>query len=175
VFWTRPTGSAIKLEWSASGSRLLVLTRRDAQMLSASGQTRTTIKLGGANRLVTGSMSPNGTTLALVGQQGVQISHLTPSSGARGAAVASVLPGTGIHDATWSPNSRWLLISWPTADEWVFVATGKKPHLKATSRIAQRFGQSGTSRRFTQRSGKTVLPALDGWCCVAGTATFTVH
>jgi hypothetical protein len=166
VFWTRPADSAIELQWSANGSRLLVLTRRDARVLSANGQTQTTIKLGGANPLVTGSMSPNGTTLALVRQQGVQIAHLAPGSAARGAALASALPGAGIHDATWSPDSRWLLISWPTANEWVFLATGDKPHLKATSQIAQRFGQPRTTR-LLHRSGGTELPELEGWCCTA--------
>lgn len=170
VFWTQPAESAIKLEWSANGSRLLLLTRREARVLSASGQTQTTIRLGGTNPLVGGSMSPDGRTLALVRQQGVQIAHLAAGVGAHGSVLSSLLPGTGIHDATWSPDSRWLLINWPTANEWVFVATGHKPYLKATSGIAQRFGQSAASRP-SHRAAKMELPELDGWCCVAGNAT----
>ena len=170
LFWTRPAGSAIKLEWSANGNRLLLLTRDRARVLSASGQTETTIKLSGTNRLISGSIAPDGTKVALVRSQGVQIANLTSRGAATGAALASALPGTGIRQVTWSPNSRWLLISWPTANEWVFLATGQKPRLKATSRIAQRFGQPTTSR-LPHRSQGTELPGLDGWCCTASTAT----
>ena len=170
AFWTRPTGSAIKLQWSADGSRLLLLTRRAARVLSGSGQTETTIKFGAANRLIGGSIAPDGKEVALVRSQGVQIAHLTSRDVVSGAALASVLPGAGIREVTWSPNSRWLLISWPSANEWVFLATGQKPHLIATSRVAQRFGRSETSR-LPHRAASTELPELDGWCCTAGTAT----
>jgi Tol biopolymer transport system component len=169
VFWTRPAGSAIKLQWSADGSRLLLLTRDAARVLSSSGQTQTTIRLGGADRLISGSISPNGRTIALVRRQGVQIARLSAASDARAARLANALPGTGIRQVSWSPDSRWLLISWPTANEWVFLATGDKPRLRATSRIAERFGQPGTSRP-PHRAQSSVLPQLDGWCCTASAA-----
>jgi hypothetical protein len=174
LFWSRSAGSAIKLQWSADGNRLLLLTRDGARVLSASGQTETTIKLGGANRLISGSIAPDGKKVALVRSQGVQIAHLAAGTTAPGAALSSVLPGGGIRDVTWSPNSRWLLISWPTANEWVFLATGQRPHLEATSRIAQRFGHR-TTGRLAHRSASTELPELDGWCCTAGASTPGQH
>lgn len=170
LLWTKPAGSTIKLQWSANGSRLLLLTRTRARMLSANGQTQTTIKLRTSDPLINGSLSPDGTTIALVRRQGVQIAHLAAGSPARDARLASALPGTGARQVTWSPDSRWLLVSWPAANEWVFLATGQNPRLKATSRIAQRFGQPATNR-LPHRSHKTQLPDLDGWCCVATAAT----
>ena len=85
AFWTRPAGSAIKLQWSADGSRLLLLTRRAARVLSGSGQTETTIKFGAANRLIGGSIAPDGKEVALVRSQGVQIVRLAAATIGRGA------------------------------------------------------------------------------------------
>jgi hypothetical protein len=51
----------------------------------------------------------------------------------------------------WSPDGRWLLLSWPAADQWLFLrATGKK--LLAYSRVTEQFG----GRAY---------PQLRGWCC----------
>jgi hypothetical protein len=62
--------------------------------------------------------------------------------------VFSVL-GT-IGQIAWSPDARWLLVTLPAADQWVFVRA-KGPGLRAVSNIAQQFGGS--------------FPTLDGWCC----------
>ena len=97
VFWTRPAGSAIKLSGRPTAVGCSSFTRRDARVLSASGHTETTIKLGTANPLVSGSLSPNGEKVALVRRQGVQVAHLTSGRAATGAALASVLPGAGIQ------------------------------------------------------------------------------
>jgi hypothetical protein len=60
---------------------------------------------------------------------------------------------------TWSPNGRWLLVSWPAADQWVFVAVaGGAPRIAAISRI---------KRQFTPRSPLSAFPTVDGWCCTA--------
>jgi WD40 repeat protein len=159
VIWTRTAGRVIKIAWSANGTRLLILTRRKVRVLTATGHTATSIKVGPANALTGGSIAPDGRAVALVRQHDVQIARLTPDPGASAAAVSTALSGTGIRTVTWSPNGRWLLASWPAADEWVFLATGPKPRLTATSRIAQQFHQPSAGR----------LPGLDGWCCVANT------
>jgi hypothetical protein len=64
-----------------------------------------------------------------------------------------VFRGTGIFgQATWSPDRRWLLVTWPTADQWVFVRTEGRRRIVGVSRISAQFG--GASR-------------VAGWCCAA--------
>ena len=58
--------------------------------------------------------------------------------------------GTGVFDQlAWSPNGRWLLVSWPTANQWVFVRVRPR-RLVGVSRISQQFGRSAR---------------IAGWCC----------
>jgi hypothetical protein len=61
---------------------------------------------------------------------------------------------------TWSPDGHWLLITWPAANQWVFVRVVASPRISAVSRIAQQFS-AGTRSTF---------PQLEGWCCGAGGA-----
>ena len=62
-----------------------------------------------------------------------------------------VFRGTGsFGQAEWSPDQRWLLVTWPTADQWVFVRTTGRRRIVGVSRISAQFG--GASR-------------VAGWCC----------
>jgi WD40 repeat protein len=160
VIWTRPVRAVIKIAWSASGSRMLLLTRTHAQVLTATGQTATSIKVARGNPVIGGSISPDGQEVALVRRQGVQIARLTPRPRASIAAVSTALSGAGIHEVEFSPNGQWLVASWPAANEWVFLATGQTPRLTASSRIAQQFDLPPAGQ-----------PRLDGWCCAANSAT----
>jgi hypothetical protein len=59
--------------------------------------------------------------------------------------------GTGDFDRiTWSPNGRWLLVSWPTAGQWVFLEPGHPRRIEGVSRISSQFGG---------------FPRVEGWCC----------
>jgi hypothetical protein len=77
----------------------------------------------------------------------------------RGAASEAVLDGrvlfrgTGeFRDVAVSPDGRWLLVTWPTADQWVFVRTSGRRRIDAVSGITRQFGGG----RF---------PTIGGWCC----------
>jgi hypothetical protein len=60
--------------------------------------------------------------------------------------------GTGVfRQLTWSPDGRWLLVTWPTANQWVFVGTERPRHIVGASRISAQFGG---------------FPRVEGWCCV---------
>jgi hypothetical protein len=63
-----------------------------------------------------------------------------------------VFQATGqLVQPTWSPDGRWLLVGWPSADQWVFVradGTG----IRAVSNVSDQF----RSRSF---------PQVQGWCC----------
>jgi Sigma-70 region 2 len=69
-----------------------------------------------------------------------------------------VLEGNGLQQVSWSPDGRWLLVSWPAANQWVFVRVAGAPRIAAVCRIAQQLSTPGARQAF---------PALDGWCCTA--------
>jgi hypothetical protein len=56
-----------------------------------------------------------------------------------------------IGQIAWSPNGRWLLVTWPDADQFLFVH-GRRIH--AVSGITRQFGGGS-------------FPTLGGWCCTS--------
>jgi hypothetical protein len=62
----------------------------------------------------------------------------------------NVFRGSGVFgQAVPSPNDRWLLVTWPTADQWVFVRLQPRKII-GVSRISSQFGG---------------FPRVEGWCC----------
>jgi hypothetical protein len=58
--------------------------------------------------------------------------------------------GTGVfRQLTPSPDGRWLLVTWPTANQWVFVRTRPRK-IVGVARITQQFGRDAR---------------IAGWCC----------
>jgi hypothetical protein len=143
-----------ELAWSADGSRLLALTPTRALLYSRSGRLTATVSPGGA--ILDGSLSPTGRQLALVVDGTVdRIEVGSVTSGM--ASLRTVFSGAGLRQLAWSPNGRWLVVSWPAADQWGFVRVVGRPRIAAVSHIAQQFGARAPSLRG--------FPRLDGWCC----------
>lgn len=150
VLWsTVPGPRPFVLVWSADGGRLLVLSPRQARTYSGSGALISRIALpAGASD---GALSPDGRRLALVlGGREVVVG--------REGSLRQVLAGPGVKAVNWSPDGRWLLVTWPAANQWVFVRVAGAPRIEAVSRISQQFSSGGAARAF---------PELDGWCCTA--------
>jgi hypothetical protein len=155
VIWTARAPRARTLDWSANGSRLLAVGHRGARVYGPSGRLVAQLAMPTGTPAIDGTLSPNGNTLALVrggNTPGVALAHLDR----RRVALSPVLSGVGVRQATWSPDGRWLLVSWPTADQWVFVHVIGTPRIRAVSRIAQQFGNG---------SAPGNAPRLEGWCC----------
>jgi len=151
--WSARDGAVRELEWSADGQRLLAVSARAARIYTASGRLLSTQASPGGP-ILDGALSPSGRRLALVtGGVGGEVV-------VEGQQPQRVLAGAGLGQVAWSPNGRWLLISWPAANQWVFVRVVGAPRIFAVSRIAQRFAA-------TARSG---FPQLEGWCCTAAGA-----
>jgi hypothetical protein len=146
-----------ELEWSADGQRLLAVSAREVSVYTDSGRLLSTQAAPGGAPILDGALSPTGGTLALIsgGAGGAVIIENVP---ARHPAARRVLAGSGLGQVAWSPDGRWLLISWPAANQWVFVRVVGAPRISAVSRIAQQFSAGGPSR----------FPQLEGWCCTAG-------
>ena len=75
-----------------------------------------------------------------------------------GGSLRQALAGPGVTAVSWSPDGRWLLVTWPAANQWVFVRVVGAPRIEAVSRISDQFSSGGVPRAF---------PQLDGWCCTA--------
>jgi hypothetical protein len=59
--------------------------------------------------------------------------------------------GSGVlRQVVFSPDGRWLLVTWPTANQWVFVRTGHPRRIVGVSRISAQFG---------------IYPRVASWCC----------
>jgi hypothetical protein len=57
-----------------------------------------------------------------------------------------------IGQIAWSPNGRWLLVTWPAADQFLFVRSARR--IRAVSGIARQFGGGA-------------FPRIGGWCCTS--------
>jgi len=145
LLWRRPTSGQSSIHWSTDGGRLLVRTEGTMRVYDERGR-----------RLASESL-----------QEGRRYVGARFRSGAREIAVARVGPsesrayilngrqlGTGagsFQDLEWSPNGRWLVVTWPTADQWILVrASGRE--ILAVSNVSEQF----RSRTF---------PRVEGWCC----------
>jgi hypothetical protein len=131
------------LQWSADG-RLLVLVTDDKLVLFA-GQRPTVLSM---RDITSAEFAPTGHALAVV-QRGSVLRFDGDDPRAKPKRVFAAAGMLG--QVAWSPDGRWLLATWPRADQWLFIrANGGK--LLADSHITEQFG-GGT------------FPTLAGWCC----------
>ncbi|HEX3806895.1 MAG TPA: hypothetical protein VHV52_08960 [Gaiellaceae bacterium] len=142
-----PTG----LAWSSDGRYLAVFSAgRVVVLAGATGTPRRTIAMLGA-RLASGSFAPGSHRLAvrveLHGRSQVHVVDLDrPGHG------QLVLAGPGSFGGlAWSPDGSWLLVSWPAANQWVFLH-GTRAH--AVGNIRAQFPGAA------QIAGR--------WCCPSG-------
>jgi hypothetical protein len=148
VAWRRVLGPGLRLlAWSANGKRLLAVARHGAIVLGSDGRPVAQIRDRSAR---SAAISPDGSAVALVDATGLEIERVAGSA----ARTVRSFSGTALGGVTWSPDSRWVLVTWPAADQWVFVRAVGRPRIIAVSRIAEQFG----GRHGAQ-------PTLEGWCC----------
>jgi hypothetical protein len=145
---------ATELEWSGDGRYLLALSPASARLFSASGALVSKTAFPAGEFATDGALSPDGSLLALVlGGRSDQV--VLDKLSAPRSSPRRLLLGAGLRQVLWSPDGRWLLISWPAADQLVFVRVKGMARTAAVSHIARQFGASGE------------FPQLEGWCCTA--------
>jgi hypothetical protein len=159
VLWAaRAPHDVLGLAWSADGARLLVSTRLAVGFYSASGGLTTTISAPRNAPNLDAALSPDGRTLAIV-RGGTADDVVVIDLAARRLRLRRLLSVTGLRELSWSPDGRWLLVTLPAADQWVFVRVAGRLRVAAVSRIARQFGIRSTTGGF---------PRLEGWCCMVG-------
>jgi hypothetical protein len=131
--------------WSANGTHVLVLSPTELVVFDSKGRGRRIFATGA--ELTAAALSPTG-ELAYV-RHHANTSEVLLGNDKR------LFSGTGTFaDLAWSPDGRWLLVSWPTANQWVFVPIGGRGRaITANAAIARQFGGE--------------FPQISGWCCAS--------
>jgi hypothetical protein len=161
TLWTA-TGAAaaqMELEWSADGQRLLAVRRLALRfaliVFDANGLRLQTLEFPG--RPLEAAFAPKGHRVAVIRRLGPRSQLLVVDADTlRRQRV--VFSGLGrFSDVAWSPGGRWLLLGWPSADQWLFIRSTDVSKIKAVSSLAAQFNPGGTTMgRF---------PTIEGWCC----------
>ncbi len=156
--WSVGGAWVTRLAWSADGRELLAAGRGQLTVYRGDGTVVTTVRSPARAPIVDAALAPDGRSLALV--RGGSGEDVLVEAVTRSAIPRRVLSGQGLETVLWSPDGRWLLVSWPAADQWVFVRASGRPGIDGVSHIAEQFAVS-----------RAHMPQLEGWCCTAqGTA-----
>jgi hypothetical protein len=136
-----------QLSWTRDGLRLVAAEDHAVEVFWQRGPRIGGLDRGAA-RVVAVSVSPNGKRYAFIEEQGGRSSlQLT---GVLGGPTRPIFTGSGrFTNVVWSPDGRWLLLDWESADQWLFIRTPVKK-LRAVSNIRANFGADSS---------------LVGWCC----------
>jgi hypothetical protein len=134
VMHTQPEPAPAKLQWSADGSLLLALTGVGATVYDTHG------------RVVSETTGVDDATFLARTHRIAALrngSVFVPGS-------APLFRAPGLRQIVSSPDGRWLLLTWPAADQWVFVRVAAPHTIRAVSGIARQFGGGA-------------FPAVSGW------------
>jgi hypothetical protein len=143
----------LQLLWSSDGDRLVSLSAHEVSVFDRVGRPLASIRI--ARRAVAAAFEPHSHRLAII-LGGARSDVVVFDVDRSGRAPHELFGGTGSFSGlAWSPDARWLLIAWPTANQWLFVPTAGGSRISAVS---------GISGQFV--SGRT-FPALDDWCCAS--------
>jgi outer membrane protein assembly factor BamB len=155
VVWRAPIANKpVALSWSSDGSLLAAVSQRRVVVLGGDGTVRRTITTL-TDTFRDASFRPGAHDLALSIRQRssseISLVHVDRPGTAR---VLFAGPGA-FGDIVWAPSGGWLLVDWPTANQWVFLRGAR---VRAVSNIEQQFPRS-------DRAG-AMLQIGDRWCCV---------
>jgi hypothetical protein len=154
VVWRRPLPAPpTSLHWSDDGRELAIVAARRVVVLDARGHVDRTVSMLGA-ALRQAVFQPRTHRLA-VGLQRAARSEVRLVDVDRPGNTKLLFAGPGVFgDVAWSPDSRWLLVAWPTANQWLFLHGDR---VRAVGNIEQQFPRAdglGPSLRLADR-----------WCC----------
>jgi hypothetical protein len=141
------------LGWSSDGRYLAVTSSHKVIVLTQQGRVHRTVTTLGEG-FVDAAFQPGTHQLALsirtaTGSE-VRVVDVDHPGHARTLFAG---PGT-FGDFVWSPDGRWLLLAWPTADQWLFLHGSR---VRAVGNIKEQFPRSDHLGPVLQLDGR--------WCC----------
>jgi hypothetical protein len=163
--WRSPPGPLpIELEWSADGRILSALFETGLRIFDELGPIGR-LPAFSDGRLRSMAPAPLGTGFALLatdrspdGQPRSEVQLV--EAGGKGP-ISELFAGSGrFGELAFSPDGRWLLLPWPSADQWLFLPTDQGPgggRIEAVEGISREFDPAG--------SGPAGFPSVEGWCC----------
>jgi hypothetical protein len=142
-----------ELAWSPGGRRLLAATSRRLVLYSRSGRRLWSRALPAGLVAEDVAWAPRGGRLAVV-RRGARRSDVTLLD--RRGRSRNLFTGPGRFGAVaWSPTGRRLLVPWPEADQWLFLAASNG-RTSAVGNIA---------RQFAGGPGRRAFAHTVEWCC----------
>ena len=151
------------LFWTTDAKRLVAVAAHRITVFNASGRQLGTIALN--RNVVSAAIAPGQHRLAVVfagaiAYAGIRSEVRSFDLDQLKAPSADLFSGTGsFSGVAFSPDAHWLLVAWPTADQWVFVRTQAAANESAA--VATISSQFEPGRR------RASFPGLDGWCCAS--------
>jgi hypothetical protein len=128
VFWRAKRGSnepVRRIVWSADGTRLLIVAAHDLLVLDDRGQVVAHVPGSFLDATFVGA-TPGLAVLTTDGDVRVESTLLFHAA--------------GLRELVSAPDGRWLLATWPGANQWVFVRTAAPHTIRAYAGIARQFG-----------------------------------
>jgi hypothetical protein len=148
-----PAGGLL-LEASPSAVRVRELAAQKLLADLAIGPPRE-LPLPAGSRVRDAALSPNGEWAAVLVERGSRSAViLSPTAGGPPRTLFAT-PGR-LSELAWSPSGDRVLISWPEADQWLFVPVQAGGRVRAVGEIA---------RQFAPGNGEAGFPRVEGWCC----------
>ncbi len=123
-----------KLGWSSDGKLLLAFSPFRLRVYDLHGHVLAQDDPSDATRDVDATFLPGTHDVAVARLHGTSTSVFLLSSG------KTLFSAGALRQVVASPDGRWLLVTWPAADQWIFVRI-RAPHtIRAYSGITRQFG-----------------------------------
>jgi Tol biopolymer transport system component len=151
----RPSARPEALEWSSDGRYLLVQGAHTIELFGPRGAHLTPLARGAA-RVTAATFSPDGHGIAFIQQVPVKQGRRSflwvyPRIRPDATGAGRVFAGAGVFGGVeWSPDGRWLLLDWDSADQWLFIRSAAVKRVAPVSNVIASFGRDAQ---------------LAGWCC----------
>jgi hypothetical protein len=150
VIWrTGPIEDIRALLWSPSGDRLLIVSAHRLTLLRrgaiefAQRELPTGMVARGA------AWSPNGSVALVRRDHAANRSDVVVFDPASTHEPPPLFSGAGtLGPVRWSPDGRLLLLPWPAADQWLFLAPHGHRPVRAVADVARQFAPGADRPRF---------------------------